>query len=190
MAADRPGRPYRADRRTAPPVTGSRTRWSPRSRSSDRAIEDIARDAIRNPGRGLRTFTAAGSSWSTCPTAWSRSIWAVRAEDAAPRTTPCGRVSRANYVAGAATSSGSAPEAIDCIRGLSADRARSVVRCARRLRRVRMGDMITVEHLTKRYGDYVALDDVSFTSKPDGSAGFHRSPTAPGNRRRCASSQV
>lgn len=32
--------------------------------------------------------------------------------------------------------------------------------------------MITVEHLTKRYGDYVALDDVSFTSKPGRVTGF------------------
>ncbi|MFZ2239867.1 MAG: ATP-binding cassette domain-containing protein, partial [Gordonia amarae] len=32
--------------------------------------------------------------------------------------------------------------------------------------------MITVENLTKRYGDYVALDDVSFTSKPGRVTGF------------------
>ncbi|MFW0791429.1 ABC transporter ATP-binding protein [Gordonia sp. CPCC 205333] len=32
--------------------------------------------------------------------------------------------------------------------------------------------MITVEHLTKRYGDYVAVDDVSFTCKPGQVTGF------------------
>ena len=35
-----------------------------------------------------------------------------------------------------------------------------------------MDTMITVENLTKRYGDYVALDDVSFTSKPGRVTGF------------------
>ncbi|KXT56167.1 ABC transporter [Gordonia sp. QH-12] len=32
--------------------------------------------------------------------------------------------------------------------------------------------MITVEHLTKRYGDYVAVDDVSFACKPGRVTGF------------------
>lgn len=33
-------------------------------------------------------------------------------------------------------------------------------------------DMITVEKLSKRYGDYVAVDDVSFTCKPGLVTGF------------------
>ena len=32
--------------------------------------------------------------------------------------------------------------------------------------------MITVEHLTKRYGDHVAVDDVSFTCRPGSITGF------------------
>ena len=38
--------------------------------------------------------------------------------------------------------------------------------------RFTMDTMITVENLTKRYGDYVALDDVSFTSAPGRVTGF------------------
>lgn len=35
-----------------------------------------------------------------------------------------------------------------------------------------MDDMITVKNLTKRYGDYVAVDDVSFTCRPGQVTGF------------------
>jgi len=47
--------------------------------------------------------------------------------------------------------------------------------------------MIAVRNLTKRYGDVVAVDDISFQIAKARSSGFS-APTARANRRRCASS--
>ena len=45
--------------------------------------------------------------------------------------------------------------------------------------------MITVEGLTKTYGGFTAVDDVSFVAAPGRVTGF-LGPTAPASRRRCA----
>ena len=45
--------------------------------------------------------------------------------------------------------------------------------------------MIEVEHVTKRYGDRVAVDDLTFQVKPGIVTGF-LGPNGAGNRRRCA----
>ncbi len=45
--------------------------------------------------------------------------------------------------------------------------------------------MIQVEHVTKRYGEKTAVDDLSFTVKPGIVTGF-LGPTGPASRQPCA----
>ena len=44
--------------------------------------------------------------------------------------------------------------------------------------------MITVENLTKRYGGFTAVDDISFEVRPAASSASS-APTAPASRPRC-----